>query len=230
MAVAFVTVVNGAASTTANLVITTSFGPTGTDRALVFPIAIHSTTISVTAVSWSGGGVAGRIASQVSPSGARTELWGITAPTTTTGSAVANLSSSVLSIASLLLYSAADSTNSFSSGDSVFSTSTVANVTLTPANLGANDLSLGFGANIIAGNWTGSSTNNRIQNNSSDPGMDAVDSSGTTAVVLGTDGGMGTGQVSRIAIRVRATVAAAGGTGWGPLIGGQRNGHLVGNW
>jgi hypothetical protein len=222
MAVAFSTVRNAVPSTTANLALSTSFTCTGVDTALLFDISLHSTTVSVTSVTWSAGGTPTRVKRQASSSGAVAEIWGVI-PTNGSGSATAHFSASVLCAGSLCLFVNADQTTPFPTADAVSSTSTAASVTLTPANLGANDASNGIAVNVINGNWNTLTTNQRTVDNASDPGHILGDSAGTTAIVITSDSGITTGHAALAAVRIKATAAAAGAVGYGPLIGGIRN-------
>ncbi len=225
MAVAFVTIRNVASTATANSVISTSATLTGANPCIVFDVGIHSTTVSVTAVTWELGGTPTRIKRQLSASGVATEIWGLAAAVTGSGSAVAHLSASATCLASLLLYTGTDPTTPFPAAGVVVSTSTAASVTLTPVGLGANDIGHGVCHNIT-GNVTVINTNHRLKDNASTPGMNIGDSAGTTPITFNTDGAMVLNFVSYVGIRIAATAAAAV-AGWGPLLGLERNQHVI---
>jgi hypothetical protein len=170
---------------------TISITVSGTNPALIVFVGLDSFTAASNSCSWSlGGGTPVLIASIRSANGAYAAVWKVPAPTAGAGTITLGNSASVPYVAAVQLWTGADQTDPSPNANAVTSTAATTPLTLTPTSLVSGDASAGMGANIIAGNWSAATTNQRAIDNSADPGYLVGDSANTTGVTFTNDGGM----------------------------------------
>src|SRR3990167_1249492 len=135
----------------------TSFVVSGTNPVIVVLIGLNSTTATVSSVAVSAGlpsGTPVEIAAVRNTQGANgtyVSIWVLPAPSGT-GTITVTLSASVAWQSTAILLSGADQTTPGQAGDTVSATGDTPDpLVVTPANLTANDASVGLGANASAG-------------------------------------------------------------------------------
>ena len=208
MSVAETATANGTSGLQASFTI--SITVSGTNPVLIVGSVLHSVTATFNAPSWSlGGGTPTEIKNIRGTTGVFTSIWAIPAPTGGAGTLTVNPSTSVLCGGNATNYSGADQATPCPTGDAVTSTSTGAATTLTPTNLTASDATYAMGANIVAGNWSSATPNQRALDNTDDPGYLVGDATGTTGVTLNSDGGLTAGDVAMAGVRIVSAAAAA---------------------
>lgn len=208
----------------------------GTNPVLSVKVGLKDATATVSSVSWNlGSGTTVEIKNLRSSNNAYASIWMIPAPGAGAGTITVNLSASVLFIGNATCFSGASQSAPSAAADAVTSTSNGAAVTLTPANLTANDASDGIGVNVDAGNWTSATPNQRSINNASNPGNLAGDATGTTGVTFNNDGTIPAGNVSFVAVRIQppsgvvwASLPTSNHPGASPGVGGAR--FTASNW
>lgn len=216
MAVAFDAVANVSPATGSSFNI--SITAPSTNPVIVVGIGLEGTTVTVSSVSWSlGSGTAVEVLT-ARKSDAFASVWAIPAPTAGAGTVAVTLSASVAYQGGAETFTGAHQTTPCPAADAVASTPTgaPANVTITPANLTANDASFGTGVNTVSNNPTGITANDRFKNSTTNVNIQVGDSSGTgalTATYTDTSD-------NRAAVGVRIAEAAAGG-GTKPMFRGQ---------
>jgi hypothetical protein len=213
MAVAETATVNGTSGLQASFTI--SITVSGSNPVLIVGSNLHSVTATFNAPSWSlGSGTPVEVKNVRGSTGVFTSIWAIPAPTGGAGTITVNPSTTVLCGGNATNYSGADQSTPSSAGDAVTSVSNASAATLTPANLAASDASYAMGCNIVAGNWTSATPNQRAIDNTDDPGYLVGDATGTTGVTINNDGGMVAGDVAMVAVRIKAVAAGGFNAGW----------------
>lgn len=206
MAVAFDAVANVSPATGSSFNI--SITAPSTNPVIVVGIGLESTTATVSSVSWSlGSGTTVEVLT-ARKSDAFASVWAIPAPTAGAGTISVTLSASVAYQAGAETFTGAHQTTPCPGADAVASTPTgaPANVTITPANLAANDASFGIGVNTVANNPTGVTANDRFKNSTTNVNIQVGDSSGTGALTAT----YSDSSDNRACVGVRIAEAAAG--------------------
>jgi hypothetical protein len=213
MAVAEVTSANATSATQSSFTI--SITVSGTNPVLIVKTVLNSATATVSSVTWSlGSGTTTEVKALRGSNGVLSSIWVVPAPSAGAGTITVNLSASVPSGGTATVFSGTDQVSPCPTADAVTSTSIGASTVLTPGNLSANDASDCLGANITSGNWSSATPNQRVINNTNDPGYIGGDATGTTGVTLNNDGGMTAGSIAMVAIRIQVPTSASNQLMW----------------
>jgi hypothetical protein len=208
MAVASSASANISPATTTNSLVTISCG--GLSPTIIGAVAISSATITVTSATWSLGGTPAQVSSSRSAGNVLVSIWAVPAPTTGNGSFRFGYSASGHVNGIITCYTGANQSTPSAAADRVTSVSVSTNITLTPANLTANDATFLLAANVTNGNWNSTTPSQLNVDNTNSPGYIAGYATGTAGVHQFNDGTISAGNDMQMAVRIQA--AAAGGS------------------
>jgi hypothetical protein len=204
MAVAFSSVANVAPATNNSFTISITV-PSG-NPVLMVGIGLESTTATVTSVSWSlGSGTAVEVkTSRLNNSFA--SVWVLPNPGVGAGTVTVNLSASVAFQGAAETFTGGHQTTPCPTADAVGPTGTAASLTITPANVTADDGAFGMAASTVAANPTGVSLNDRFKNNTTNVNYQCGDRLGIGALTANWDGA----GADEAGVGVRIVTAPAG--------------------
>lgn len=190
----------------------TSFAVSGTNPVILLLIALNSATATVSSVVLSAGLTGGTLVEVITirnTQGANNtylSIWAIPAPTGT-GTITATLSASVPWQSNAILMAGADQTTPCPGADAVTATGVTNPLTVTPANLTANDAAVGIGANGNDGDAPTFNQTQTFNNNTTTINAAAGYHLGTGAVTVT----WGTPSSVDAMAAVRVAAAAGGG-------------------
>lgn len=217
-AVAYISHTGTKASAQPDLVLT-SFAVSGTNPVIVLNIAWSSTTVTVSSIVLSAGLTGGtpveiKTLRSTAGTGKTTNIsvWAIPAPSGT-GTITVNLSGAVDCFLDALLLQGADQTTPCPIADAVSTQGITNPLTVTAANLTANDATVGAGGNSTGGDapvWTGTGQVETFNSNTSNvnAGSGYKIGTGSVSVTWGTP----SDDDEIVAVRVAAVGGGGGGT------------------